>query len=258
MLTFQTLLVIFVALYLVAMISIGVWSSRKVKNEYDYLTASQSIGPWVGGASLAATQMSAGTYIGLIGTHYLFGNAWIWVWPGIWFGYLITVVVVAPRMRAFAQRSGGMTVPDFISARYNSTWVRGIAAVLIVATYTLMMGAQYQGGGVMLETLLGVPAICGHRGDAGRHGGVRYPGRDARHRLYRFHPADHHDHRHRDRAPAAGLDGRWLALSGIGVGDHRAGSQCDSSIHRFPLGSRPDVRHRRQPGVPVHLLGGSL
>ncbi len=161
MLTFQTLLALFVALYLVAMLTVGVWSSRKVKNEYDYLTASQSIGPWVGGASLAATQMSAGTYIGLIGTHYLFGNAWIWCWPGIWFGYLITVLLVAPRMRAFAQRSGGMTVPDFISARYNSTWVRGIAAILIAVTYTLMMGAQFQGGGVMLETLLGVPAMVG-------------------------------------------------------------------------------------------------
>jgi SSS family transporter len=158
---FQTLLIFFVVIYIFAVIAIGYWSMRKVKNEFDYLTASQSIGPWVGGASLAATQMSAGTYIGLIGTHYLFGNSWIWVWPGIWVGYLITIVVVAPRMRAFATRSGGMTVPDFISARYNSTWVRGIAALLIVMTYTLMMGAQYQGGGVMLQTITGLPAIYG-------------------------------------------------------------------------------------------------
>jgi SSS family transporter len=160
-LSFEVLLGIFLALYFGGMVLIGYWSSRKVKNEFDYLTASQSIGGWVGGASLAATQMSAGTFIGLIGIHYMTGASWVWVWPGLWMGYLITVLFVAPRMRSFATRAGGMTVPDFVAMRYNSAVVRGIAAILIVLTYTLMMSAQYQGGSVILEALLGMPAWVG-------------------------------------------------------------------------------------------------
>jgi len=160
-LNFETLLAIFVVLYFAGMLLIGFWSARKVKSEFDYLTASQSIGGWVGGASLAATQMSAGTFIGLIGIHYMTGASWVWIWPGLWMGYLVTVLFVAPRMRSFATRAGGMTVPDFVAMRYNSAVVRGIAAILIVITYTIMMSAQYQGGSVMLEAILGMPVWVG-------------------------------------------------------------------------------------------------
>ena len=57
-------------------------------NEEDFLAAGRTIGPWVGGAVLAATQISAGTFVGTLGRHYLTGVSWTWIWFGVWTGWL--------------------------------------------------------------------------------------------------------------------------------------------------------------------------
>lgn len=102
--------------YLVLLVIISVWSGRKTTTLRDYLTASGSIGSVVGGASLAATQMSAGTFVGTLGIHYLTGASFGWIVLGLWSGWIVQVLFVAPKFAAFK----GKTVPDFVRARYNS------------------------------------------------------------------------------------------------------------------------------------------
>ena len=64
----------------------SVWGYFHTETEEDFLAAGRSIGPWVGGAVLAATQISAGTYVGTLGRHYLTGVSWTWIWFGVWTG----------------------------------------------------------------------------------------------------------------------------------------------------------------------------
>jgi len=146
-----------IALYFLVILVIGFWSTRKNRGAEDFLVAGRSIGPVVGGAAFAATQMSAGTFVGTFGIHYLTGASFLWVWAGLWLGWLISATLVGPKLQAF----GGQTVPDYVEARFNSRVARGIAALLLVVAYTVYLTAQYQAGGNVFQTLLGIPLLWG-------------------------------------------------------------------------------------------------
>jgi SSS family transporter len=149
--------VVLVVLYSLVVIGLSVWSGLRTRGLDDYLTAGRSIGSVVGGAAFAATQMSAGTFVGTLGIHYLTGASFAWIWPGLWCGWLIQAVVVAPKFAAF----GGKTVPEYVRARYGSKWASRLAALLILAAYTVYLTAQYQAGGVIFHTLFGLPVLAG-------------------------------------------------------------------------------------------------
>lgn len=149
-----TFLVVLIA-YMLAVIAIGLRSYQLTRTEADFLVAGRSIGPWVGGAVLAATQISAGTFVGTLGRHYSTGVSWAWVWPGLWLGWLVSALFVAPKLRRF----GAMTVPDYVGVRFGSEKARLLASVLIVVPYTIYLTAQYQAAGEIFGALFGTPPL---------------------------------------------------------------------------------------------------
>ncbi|MFD1514344.1 sodium:solute symporter family protein [Halomarina rubra] len=150
-----------VVVYFIVVLGIGVYGYRTTKTEEDFLVAGRNIGPLVGGATLSASQMSAGTLVGTFGLHYLLGFGFIWIWPGLWAGWIVSLLLVAPQMRRF----GRVTVPDFIATRYgddgrNGDYSRAIGASLIIIAYTVYLSAQITAGGLIFQSLLGIaPAI---------------------------------------------------------------------------------------------------
>jgi len=138
--------------YLAVILSISLWSFFRTETEVDFLAAGRSIGPLVGGAVLAATQISAGTFVGTAGRHYLAGVSWWFPWLGLWTGWLVSAFFVAPKLR----RLGALTVPDYISARYGSPRAGALAGVLIVGAYTIYLVAQFQAGGEIAEVVFGM------------------------------------------------------------------------------------------------------
>lgn len=151
-----------VGTYLLAVLAIGYYGYTRTESEADFLVADRSVGPVVGGATLAATQMSAGTLVGAFGIHYLFGVGFVWIWTGLWAGWLVSLVFVAPRLRAF----GRITLTDFIAARYaddgaGGDYARAVSAVVIVIGYTVFLTAQVTAGGLFLQSILGIPQPVG-------------------------------------------------------------------------------------------------
>ncbi|MBY8908248.1 sodium/solute symporter [Salinicoccus roseus] len=144
--------------YFVLILSIGLWAGQNNKTSESHLVAGRSIGPLVGGAALAATQMSAGTFVGTMGVHYLTGASYIWFWPGLWLGWVVSALWVAPK---FQQFKGGVTDPDFVEQRYNSKLGKVIAALLIIVAYTVYLIAQYVAGGIVMNTIFGIPVVWG-------------------------------------------------------------------------------------------------
>lgn len=140
------------AIYLVVIMAISVWSYFRTETEVDFLAAGRSIGPIVGGAVLAATQISAGTFVGTAGRHYLAGVSWWFPWLGLWTGWLVSAFFVAPKLR----RLGALTVPDYISARYGSPKAGALAGALIVISYTIYLVAQFQAGGEIAQVVFGI------------------------------------------------------------------------------------------------------
>lgn len=143
---------IVLAVYAAIVLGVSVWGYLHTETEVDFLAAGRTIGPWVGGAVLAATQISAGTFVGTLGRHYLTGVSWIWIWFGIWTGWLVSALFVAPKLRRF----GALTVADYVGQRFASEGARTLAATLIILTYTIYLTAQFQAAGEISMEIFGV------------------------------------------------------------------------------------------------------
>lgn len=141
-----------VGAYLALVCGIGLWNYRRASTEEGFLAAGRSLGPIVGGATLMANQVSAGATIGMVGFHYFSGISYAWTWPLVWIGWVVAALFVAPRIRRIA----GLTLPDYIAARYDSKAARGIAAVFILVVYAVMLSAQYQAGGLLFGLVGGM------------------------------------------------------------------------------------------------------
>jgi len=141
--------------YFAVVLGVSIWGYFRATTEEEFLAAGRSIGPWVGGAVLAATQISAGTYVGTLGRHYLTGVSWTWIWFGVWTGWVISAIFVAPKLRRF----GALTVADYVGKRFASEHARTIAAALIIVTYTILLTAQFQAIGEIASAVFGIAPL---------------------------------------------------------------------------------------------------
>ena len=149
------LLIVLVA-YFSAVLALGWFGYRRTRTASDFVLAGRTLGALMGGATLAATQISAGTFVGTVGLHYLAGVSFAWAWPGVWLGWIVSVVFVAPRLR----ESGALTIPDYFGRRYGPI-SRAVAAALIVVAYTIFLVAQYKASGIIVHAVLGWPEWTG-------------------------------------------------------------------------------------------------
>lgn len=137
--------------YLAMVIGVSIWGFRTSKTEEDFLAAGRTIGPWVGGAVLAATQISAGTFVGTLGRYYQTGVSWGYGWFGVWAGWVVSAVFVAPKLRKF----GALTIADYVGTRFASETARTLAAALIIVCYSILLTAQFQAIGEIASAVFG-------------------------------------------------------------------------------------------------------
>ena len=150
------MLLIVLVSYFAAVATLGYLGYRRTRTTADFIVAGRTLGALVGGATLAATQISAGTFVGTVGLHYMAGVCFAWVWPGAWLGWIVSVVFVAPKLRA----SGALTIPDYFARRYGAP-ARTVAATLIGVAYTIFLVAQYKASGIIVHAVLGWPEWTG-------------------------------------------------------------------------------------------------
>ena len=152
----MTRIVIF-GLYFLVVFAIGYYSLRKTQDESDYWIAGGRLGWLVGGATLAATHTSGGTFIGAIGAIYAFGWSFGWVLLAIPLSYWFMAAVLAPRFT----KARELTLPAFIERRYYSRAARAVAAVIIMVAITVYIQAQIVAGGLVANIVFGLPLVEG-------------------------------------------------------------------------------------------------
>lgn len=143
--------------YFVLIFAIGWLSLRRSKDETDYWIAGGSLGSLVGGSTLAATHTSAGTFIGTIGLIYTVGWSFTWLILTIPLAYWFMAAVLAPRFT----RDQKLTLPEFMEARYDSRGVRALSAVVILIATVVYVQAQIVAGGLIANTVFGIPTRTG-------------------------------------------------------------------------------------------------
>jgi SSS family transporter len=143
--------------YFAVIFAIGWVSLGRTDDESDYWIAGGELGWLVGGATLAATHTSAGTFIGTLGVVHAAGWSFVWVVISIPLAYWFTAAVLAPRFT----RVRRLTLPDFLGARYASRGTRAVAAAIILIAMVVYIQAQIVAGGLIGNIVFGLDPTAG-------------------------------------------------------------------------------------------------
>ncbi|MCP2318136.1 Sodium:solute symporter family protein [Nocardia amikacinitolerans] len=140
-----------------ATVAIGAYGVRLARTTSDFLVASRSVGPGWNAAAISGEYLSAASFLGVAGLIAKYGADALWYPVGFTAGYLALLLFVAAPLR----RSGAYTVPDFAEFRLGSVRLRRLAAVVVVLVCAVYLIPQFQGAGLTLRILLGVPSWVG-------------------------------------------------------------------------------------------------
>ncbi len=141
----------------VATVLVGAYGGRLSRTTSDFLVASRTVGPRWNAAAISGEYLSAASFLGVAGLVAKYGADALWYPVGFTAGYLGLLLFVSAPLR----RSGAYTVPDFAEFRLGSARVRTVAMLVVVIICVLYLVPQYQGAGLTLKILLGVPVWIG-------------------------------------------------------------------------------------------------
>lgn len=146
--------------YMLMMVGIGIFYSRKNKNVSDFYLGGRKLGPIVTAMSAEASDMSSWLLMGLPGVAYLTGCAEAgWTAIGLAIGTYVNWLIVAKRLRVYTQRCGNaITIPDFFSNRYRDrkNILMGIAAIIILVFFVPYTASGFAACGKLFGTLFGI------------------------------------------------------------------------------------------------------
>lgn len=146
--------------YSVAIIAIGLWTSRLVRNASDFFVAGRGMGGGLVFASMIAANIGAGATIGAAGLAYRDGLS-AWWWSGsAGIGSLALAFWVGPRLWRLASAHGFLTTGDYLEFRYGPR-VRATIAVIIALISLVILAAQLIAGAAILSAITGVPRWVG-------------------------------------------------------------------------------------------------
>ncbi len=142
--------------YKLVLLAIGFWASRRVSSEADYFIADKSLGAWTAGLSYAASTSSAWVLLGFTGIVFTKGVVGLWLIPGIFGGYVLTWLVIGPKLNAETTERGHITIIDFITSDLDTRYKRiiGIAcALMILFCFVFYISSQFQAAGNALSEI---------------------------------------------------------------------------------------------------------
>lgn len=150
-------------LYLVFMLGIGIWFFVRSKDagEKDYFLGGREMGAWVSGLSAGASDMSAWVLMGMPASIYAYGMGKAWIPVGLFIGYSLSWIFIAPRLRSFSIVCGdSITIPQYLTNRFkaSSRALQIISAVIFLVAYTVYSASSIKACGTLFETVLGIPA----------------------------------------------------------------------------------------------------
>ena len=145
------------AFYMLVMIGIGAFYSRKTKNNEDYFLGGRGLGAWTAAISAEASDMSGWLLMGLPGAFYLTGTGDIWIAIGLLIGTIINWAFVSKRLRRYTIKAGNsLTIPSFFENRFRDKGALKIVSALIIAIFFAVYTASaFSSGAKLFATLFG-------------------------------------------------------------------------------------------------------
>ncbi|TDI22546.1 MAG: sodium/proline symporter [Acidobacteria bacterium] len=148
------MLYLIIAAYFGVLLLLGVLASRRVESLSDYYLGGKRLGYWVAAFSTRATGESAWLYLGLTGLGAAAGLSALWVVVGEVLGVGTAWFLMAAPFKRATDRSGAITVPDYLVSRFGSSEtpattrrLRLVAAGALALFVTIYVSAQIDATG---------------------------------------------------------------------------------------------------------------
>lgn len=140
-----------VVIYLLIMLFIGWYSSKKITSNTDFMVAGRRLGPFLMAGTLAATEIGGGSSLGVVQqgmeSHGI-SAAWYIITMGFAF---VILTFLAPKFRAATVK----TVPEYFRRRYGKS-AGLITAVIMLLPLIGATASQFIASSVILSTMLGI------------------------------------------------------------------------------------------------------
>jgi len=146
-----------VFVYMAAMLGIGYWSSRQIKNLADFLVAGRRLPFILATATLFATWFGAGSLMGAAGTAYTDGILGVISDP---FAAGLSLILAGIFFVALLRRLKLLTITDIFGI-YYSKGAEIFASILMVPVYIGWLGAQMVALGYIMHILIGIDPLLG-------------------------------------------------------------------------------------------------
>ena len=162
MTTAQLIICLAIAVYLIAMLGVGVWFAKKNNSVDDFYLGGRKLGPFVTAMSAEASDMSSWLLMGLPGVAYLSGLAEAsWTAIGLAVGTYLNWLIVARRIRRYSNHLDAITVPQFFSKRWGDdrNLLSAIAAVVIIIFFIPYRASGFSACGKLFASLFGTSYV---------------------------------------------------------------------------------------------------
>ena len=154
---------IVIVVYILAMVGIGIWFSKKNNDVNDFYLGGRKLGPLVTAMSAEASDMSSWLLMGLPGLAYLSGTADAgWTAIGLAVGTYFNWLIVSKRLRRYSVAAGNaITIPDFFSNRFRdkSHLLLGISALIIIIFFIPYTASGFAACGKLFSSLFGISYV---------------------------------------------------------------------------------------------------
>jgi len=149
--------VVTILVYLVLILGIGAWASKKIKTAEDYVVAGRSLGFLMFTILVIASCTSGMTLLGVAGLGYVGG------WPTIWeqifvpLTCAICILIYGTKLHRLSQKRKYMTIQDYFSHRfYSPKAMRIVSGMAVLITSIIYLTGQYRAISIVLTRLLGI------------------------------------------------------------------------------------------------------
>ncbi len=148
--------------YIVLLVAIGWFTSRRLRDVEDFYIGGRRVGPWVTALSYVAAYFSSVVIVGGGGFGYKYGMATLWIGAiNVLLGCTLAWIVLGRRVREFTARLRTMTIPGFLAERFRSREAR-IFSALVIALFLIIYNVSIlKGMGHIFEGLMEIPYIFG-------------------------------------------------------------------------------------------------
>ncbi|OHA79245.1 MAG: hypothetical protein A2747_02245 [Candidatus Yonathbacteria bacterium RIFCSPHIGHO2_01_FULL_44_41] len=147
----------FVLIYMLMMIPIGIYASRRVKSSQDYVLAGRHLPFSMAMATVFATWFGSETFLGA-GSRMAEGGFMSVIEDPFGAGLCLILIGLFFAKKLYARHN--LTIGDYFHERYNKI-VATLLSLAIILTYFGWVAAQFVALGIILNMLLGIPTIMG-------------------------------------------------------------------------------------------------